>query len=120
LELPRTPPGLGSILDPSVGRPIWIALREKLFQVLNQVGGGLSDYVIQAAIDAKDPRMAIGGFGGLAGYDLAEVDDATGPIRERVYEIKKACLEPGSLLLPPLRAINALKTQGAPADPMDS
>jgi hypothetical protein len=53
--------------------------------------------------------MAIDGFGGLAGYDLAEVDDATGPIRERVYEIMKACLEPGSLLLPPLRAINALK-----------
>ena len=40
---------------------------------------------------------------------LDEIDDATGPIREKGYEIMKACLEPGSLLLPPLRAINALK-----------
>jgi hypothetical protein len=102
--------GLGSILDPSAGRPIWRATREKLFQVLNQVGGGLGDYVlIQAAIDAKDPLVVIDGFGGSASYDLDEVDDAAGPIRERVYEIMKACLEPGSLLLPPLQAINALK-----------
>jgi hypothetical protein len=101
--------GLGSILDPSAGRPIWRATREKIFQVLNQVGGGLGDYVIQAAIDAKDPLVVIDGFGGSAGYDLDEVDDAAGPIRERVYEIMKACLEPGSLLLPPLQAINALK-----------
>jgi hypothetical protein len=83
--------GLDSILDPAVGR-IWRSLRKKLFQVLNQVGGGLGDYVIQAAIDAKDLLMIIDGFGGLAGYDLDEIDDATGPIREKVYEIMKACL----------------------------
>ena len=65
--------GLDSVLDPSAGRPIWRATREKLFQVLNQVGGGLGDYVIQAAIGAKDPLMAIDGFGGSAGYDLDEI-----------------------------------------------
>ena len=51
--------GLDSILDPSAGRLIWRATREKLFQVPNQVGGGLGDYVIQAAIGAKKPLMAI-------------------------------------------------------------
>jgi hypothetical protein len=65
--------------------------------------------VIHAANGAGDPLVVIDGFGGLAGYDLDEIDDATGPIREKVYEIIKACLEPGSLLLPPLCAINALK-----------
>jgi hypothetical protein len=48
--------GLDSILDPSAGRPIWRVAREKLFQVLNQVGGGLGDYVIQAA--SIDVRLA--------------------------------------------------------------
>jgi hypothetical protein len=75
----------------------------------SQVGGGLGDYVIQAAIDAKDPLVVIDGFGGPAGHDLDEIDGAAGRIREKVYEIIKVCLEPGSLLLPPLRATNALK-----------
>jgi hypothetical protein len=65
-------------------RPIWRAARENIFQTLNQVGGGLGDYVIQTAIDAEDPLMVIDGFGGSAGYDLDEIDDdAAGPIREK-------------------------------------
>ena len=80
-----------------------------MLTTLNQVGGGLGDYMSQAASDAGNTLKVIDGFGGLLGYDLALIDTACGPIRERVYEIICANLEPGSLLLQSLRQINAAK-----------
>jgi hypothetical protein len=65
--------------------------------------------MVQKAIDDGSKLKVIGGFGGLLGYDLDNIDTACGPIRERVYEIICANLEPGSLLLQSLRQINAVK-----------
>jgi hypothetical protein len=80
-----------------------------VFSTLNQVGGGLGDYMAQEAIDGGNTPKVIDGFGGLLGYDLTPIDTACGPVRERVYKIICANLEPGSLLLQPLRQINAAK-----------
>jgi hypothetical protein len=80
-----------------------------VFNTLNQVGGGLGDYMPRQAIDDKATLKVIDGFGGLVGYDLDNLDTVSGPIRERVYEIICANLEPGSLLLQSLRQINAMK-----------
>jgi hypothetical protein len=80
-----------------------------VFTTLNQVGGGLGDYMSQASIEGGTPLKVIDGYGGLLGYDLELIDTASGPIRERVYEIIRANLEPGSLLLDSLRQINAVK-----------
>jgi hypothetical protein len=88
---------------------VWRAIREGVFKTLNQVGGGLGDYIVQAAIDDKTAMKAIDGFGGIVGYDLDKIDTGSGPIRERAYEIICANLEPGSLLLQSLRQINAMK-----------
>jgi hypothetical protein len=71
----------------------------------NQVGGGLGDYMAQKAIDDGSRLNVIDGFGD----DLDNIDTACGPIRERVYEIICANLEPGSQLLQSLRQINAVK-----------
>jgi hypothetical protein len=80
-----------------------------MFKTLNQVGGSLGDYIVQAAIGDKTALEVIDGFGGLVGYDLDNIDSGSGPIRERAYEIICANLEPGSLLLQSLRQINAVK-----------
>jgi hypothetical protein len=63
----------------------------------------------QQAIDDEAELKVIDGFRGLVGYDLDNLDAVSGPIRERVYEIICANLEPGSLLLQSLRQINAMK-----------
>ena len=104
-------PGSGDskIYDVKHGRPIWRTIRESVFTTLNQVGGGLGDYMSQASIEGGTPLKVIDGYGGLLGYDLELIDTASGPIRERVYEIIRANLEPGSLLLDSLRQINAVK-----------
>jgi hypothetical protein len=92
--------GSPNIHGPKIGRPIWREIREAVFSTLNQVGGGLGDYMAQKAIDEDNTSKVIDGFGGLLGYDLALIDTACGPVRERVYEIICANLEPGSLLTP--------------------
>jgi hypothetical protein len=43
--------GHSAIHDPIIGRPIWREIREAVFSTLNQVGGGLGDYMAQKAID---------------------------------------------------------------------
>ena len=63
----------------------------------------------QQVIDDGSTLKVIDGFGGLVGYDLDNLDAVNGPIRERVYEIICANLEPGSQLLQSLRQINAVK-----------
>jgi hypothetical protein len=60
----------------------------------------------QEAINDNAGLKVIDGFRGSVGYDLDNLDTASGPIRERVYEIICANLEPGSLLLQSLRQIN--------------
>jgi hypothetical protein len=96
--------GSSKIHDTKYGRPIWREIREAVFTTLNQVGGGPGDYMTQAAINGGNTlKGVIDGYGGLLGYDLALIDTACGPIRERVYEIICANLEPGSLLLQSLR-----------------
>jgi hypothetical protein len=43
--------GHAAIHDPVIGRPIWREIREPVFNTLNQVGGGLGDYMVQEAIN---------------------------------------------------------------------
>jgi hypothetical protein len=75
--------GSPKIHDPIFGRPIWREIREAVFSTLNQVGGGLGDYMAQKAIDDGSKLKVIDGFGGLLGYDLDLIDTACGPTRER-------------------------------------
>ena len=65
---------LSTIHDPVIGRPIWRTTRESMFKTLNQVGGGLGDYIVQEAIDDKTALKAIDGFGEPVGYDLDNIE----------------------------------------------
>jgi hypothetical protein len=78
---------LDTIHDPEeAGRPIWRQIREAVFKTLNQVGGGLGDYIIQEAIDDKNTMKVIDGFGGPIGYDLDKIDTAgIGDLFEKGY-----------------------------------
>jgi hypothetical protein len=70
--------GSQHIHDPKIGRPIWREIRESVFSALNQVGGGLGDYMAQEAIDGGNTLKVIDGFGGLLGYDLTLIDTRSG------------------------------------------
>jgi hypothetical protein len=45
-----------------------------VFSTLNQVGGGLGDYMAQKAIAGDNTLKVIDGFGGLLGHDLTLID----------------------------------------------
>jgi hypothetical protein len=55
------------IYDTDIGRPIWRETRECMLSSLNEVGGGLADYVVQQAIDAHKPLAIVDGFRGPKG-----------------------------------------------------
>jgi hypothetical protein len=93
------------IYDTDIGRPIWREARECMLSSLNEVGGGLADYIVQRAIDAEKPLAVVDGFGGRKGYNLELIDTDTGPIRDRIYKIIKASLHTKSLWLPQLKLI---------------
>ena len=56
-----------------------------MFNTLNQVGGGLGDYMVQQAIDDDTALKAIDGFGGLVGYDLDNLDTVLVDLSEKGY-----------------------------------
>ena len=98
------------IYDTDVGRPIYREFRECCLSSLNEVGGGLCDFIVQSAIDAAKPLVIVDGFGGRKGYSLELIDTDTGPIRDRIYKIIKASLHTRSLWLPQLKFIYSVET----------
>jgi hypothetical protein len=75
---------------------------------LNRNDGGLMDLLVDQQEKAENPVLVVDGFGGKKGYDLKMIDTATVPVRERVYEIKKACLEPDCLWQASLKLYNSM------------
>ena len=105
---PTTGTGNPHIYDVEVGRPIWRVARENICTALNRNGGGLMDLLVEQQKQDDNPILVVDGFGGKKGYDLDMVDTSTVPVRERVYEIIKACLEPDCLWQASLKFYNSM------------
>ena len=105
---PTTGTGNPHIHDVEIGRPIWRAARENICTALNRNGGGLMDLLVDQQSKTDRPILVVDGFGGRKGYDLDMVDTCTVPVRERVYEIIKACLEPDCLWQASLKLYNSM------------